>query len=76
VSIQSIEFVDDAYAKRDQVFPQLTEELVNRSLQYGQVESFPEGTTIYARGTRGVDFFIVLSASSQENWTSSQNEKL
>jgi thioredoxin reductase (NADPH) len=61
VSIQSIEFVDDAYAKRDQVFPQLTEEMVNRSLQYGQVESFPEGTTIYARGTRGVDFFIVLS---------------
>jgi thioredoxin reductase (NADPH) len=61
VSIQSIAIVDDAYAKRDQVFPRLTEEMVGRSLPYGQVESFPEGATIYARGTRGVDLLIVLS---------------
>jgi len=61
VSIQLTAIVDDAYAKRDQVFPQLTEEMVDRSLPYGQIESFPEGATIYARGTRGVDFLIVLS---------------
>jgi thioredoxin reductase (NADPH) len=61
VSIQSVSIVDDAYAKRDQVFPQLTEEMVDRSLPYGQIESFPEGATIYARGTRGIDFLIVLS---------------
>lgn len=61
MSIQLTAIVDDAYAKRDQVFPQLTEEMVDRSLPYGQIESFPEGATIYARGTRGVDFLIVLS---------------
>ena len=61
MSIQSAAIIDDAYAKRDQVFPRLTEEMVNRSLPYGQIESFPEGATIYARGTRGVDFLIVLS---------------
>ena len=61
MSIQSAAIIDDAYAKRDQVFPRLTAEMVNRSLPYGQIESFPEGATIYARGTRGVDFLIVLS---------------
>ena len=51
---------DDAYADRDLVFPQLTLDMVRRSLPYGDVCSFPEGSTVFARGERDVDFFIVL----------------
>ena len=51
---------EDAYSKRDLVFPKLAQEQVDRSLAYGRVEHYSAGNTIYARGTRGVDFLIVL----------------
>ena len=51
---------EDAYSKRDLVFPKLTQEQVDRSLAYGEVVHYKAGETIYARGTRGVSFFIVL----------------
>jgi thioredoxin reductase (NADPH) len=53
----------DAYAKLELVFPQLTQEMVDRSLPYGTVERYSGGTVIYARGSRGVDFLIVLRGS-------------
>ncbi|SEF57486.1 cyclic nucleotide-regulated FAD-dependent pyridine nucleotide-disulphide oxidoreductase [Bryocella elongata] len=53
----------DAYAQHDLVFPQLTQEMVDRSLPYGTVEHYRAGTIIYDRGTRGVDFLIVLRGS-------------
>jgi thioredoxin reductase (NADPH) len=54
---------EDAYAKRELVFPQLTMEMVDRSLPYGTVEHYSAGSTLYARGLRGVDFLIVLRGS-------------
>lgn len=54
---------EDAYSKRDLVFPKLTQEQVDRSLVYGKVEHYKAGQTIYARGTRGVDFLIVLQGN-------------
>ena len=54
---------EDAYSKRDLVFPELTQEQVDRSLIYGKVEHYKTGETIYARGTRGVDFLIVLQGN-------------
>ena len=54
---------NDAYAQRELIFPQLTQEMVDRSLPYGTVEHYSSGTTIYARGTRGADFLIVLRGS-------------
>ncbi len=51
---------EDAYSKRDLVFPKLSQIQVDRSLIYGTVEHYPAGQTIYGRGTRGVDFLIVL----------------
>jgi thioredoxin reductase (NADPH) len=53
----------DAYAKRELVFPQLTQEMVERSLPYGTAEHYPAGKTIYSRGLRGVDFLLVLRGS-------------
>ncbi len=53
----------DAYAKRELVFPQLAPEMVERSLPYGIREHYSAGETIYDRGTRGVDFLIVLRGS-------------
>lgn len=53
----------DAYAKRELIFPQLTQEMVDRSMPYGTVEHYSSGTTIYSRGLRGVDFLIVLRGS-------------
>jgi thioredoxin reductase (NADPH) len=53
----------DAYAKRELVFPQLTPEMVDRSLRYGTVEHYRAGSTLYARGLRGVEFLIVLRGS-------------
>ncbi|MFC6644647.1 FAD-dependent oxidoreductase [Granulicella cerasi] len=53
----------DPYAVREYVFPVLTPEMVARSLQYGVTERYAEGQSLYRRGTRGVDFFIVLSGS-------------
>lgn len=51
---------EDAYSKRDLVFPKLSQIQVDRSLAYGVIEHHSAGTTIYGRGTRGVDFLIVL----------------
>jgi thioredoxin reductase (NADPH) len=51
---------EDAYSKRDLVFPKLSQTQVDRSLAYGVMKHYPAGQTIYGRGTRGVDFLIVL----------------
>jgi thioredoxin reductase (NADPH) len=51
----------DPYAVLERVFPHLTEEMVERSRSYGTEEAFAEGVSLYPRGTRGVDFFIILS---------------
>jgi thioredoxin reductase (NADPH) len=53
----------DAYAKRELIFPQLTTEMVDRSLRYGTAEHYVAGSTLYARGLRGVDFLIILRGS-------------
>lgn len=53
----------DAYAKRDLIFPQLTSEMVSRSLPYGTIRHYGAGETIYDRGKRDVDFLIVLNGS-------------
>ena len=55
--------VTSAYADRTIIFPQLTHNMVDRSLPYGLVERHPAGATIYERGRRNVDFFVVLSGS-------------
>ena len=49
------------YAREAQIFPRLTEEMARRAAGYGTTEDLPSGTSVFERGQRGVDFFLVLS---------------
>ena len=51
----------DPYARREQTFPVLTDEQIDRIRPYGSVEKVGKGTALFTRGDRTVDFFVVLS---------------
>jgi thioredoxin reductase (NADPH) len=53
----------DPYARVGQTFPQLDEEMARRVGSYGSEEDVKEGTLLFERGQRGVDFFLVLQGS-------------
>ncbi len=55
--------VPDPYQRQDQIFPHLSEEMTRRVAAYGVEEMVPSGTTIFERGQRSVDFFLVLQGS-------------
>jgi thioredoxin reductase (NADPH) len=44
-----------------QTFPRLSDEMAARVAAYGAEETLADGTLVFARGQRGVDFFLVLS---------------
>ena len=46
--------------RRDLAFPTLPEEMVQRLQSYGSEEIVPENTTLYTRGDRDTDMFVVL----------------
>jgi len=52
---------DDPYLRAPQTFPQLRSEMVARVAAYGETEDVAEGTLLFARGQRSIDFFLVLS---------------
>jgi thioredoxin reductase (NADPH) len=43
-----------------QRFPRLSDEMAERVAAYGEAEQVPAGTTLFERGQRGADFFVVL----------------
>ena len=49
----------DPYERQAQTFPRLSEEQVARASAFGRVEDLPEGTVLFERGDRTVDFFLV-----------------
>ncbi len=51
------------YAREAQIFPRLTHEMAERIAGYGTEESVPQGTLVFERGHRGVDFFFVLDGN-------------
>ncbi len=53
----------DPYARTEQTFPVLPEEMVARMLPYGREEVLPAGTLLFERGQRSVDFNLVLAGS-------------
>lgn len=53
----------DPYARREQTFPALSEEMVTRIAAYGSEERLAAGTLIFERGQRSVDFFVVLEGA-------------
>lgn len=46
--------------RRDLAFPILSEEMVQQLRNYGREEIVPANTTLYARGDRDTDMFVVL----------------
>ena len=50
----------DPYARRSEIFPQLTAEMVLRIAAYGTEEIVPEGAWLFQRGDRDVDFFVLV----------------
>lgn len=53
----------DPYARRDQTFPRLEPEQIERIAGYGQQERVPAGTELFHQGDRGVDFFVVVEGT-------------
>jgi thioredoxin reductase (NADPH) len=53
----------DPYVRTAQTFPVLTEEQIQRAQVLGQEEFLPQGTILFERGQRSVDFFIVLNGT-------------
>ena len=50
----------DPMLRKEQMFPRLSPEMVQRIAAYGQEEFVPAGTLLFERGQRGADFFLVL----------------
>ena len=53
----------DPYEREAQTFPRLSSEQVSRISSYGSEERVPDGTLIFERGQRSVDFFLVLEGT-------------
>jgi thioredoxin reductase (NADPH) len=50
----------DPYERQAQTFPELTGEQIERIAAFGETGDYPEGTELFRRGQRGVDFFVVI----------------
>lgn len=51
----------DPYARTGQIYPVLSEEMIARLRHYGTEEKVPAGSTLFARGDRHADFFLILA---------------
>jgi thioredoxin reductase (NADPH) len=51
---------DDPYARTAQIFPVLSAEMISRVRGYGAEEKLAAGVTLFARGDRQADFFVVV----------------
>jgi thioredoxin reductase (NADPH) len=51
---------DDPYARTAQIYPVLGADLVERIAHYGTREKIAEGATLFHRGDRHADFFLVV----------------
>lgn len=49
----------DPYAREQQTFPTLSEEEIARIAEYGETVAYEDGTSLFERGDRGADFFLV-----------------
>jgi thioredoxin reductase (NADPH) len=51
---------DDPYTRTAQIFPKLPAELIARVAAYGVEEPIRPGQTLFHRGERRADFFLVV----------------
>ncbi|MGF1460870.1 MAG: FAD-dependent oxidoreductase [Leptolyngbyaceae cyanobacterium] len=50
----------DPYAREQLIFPTLSDAQVDYAKAFGQVEDLAQGTVLFERGQRTVDFFIII----------------
>src|SRR5579872_6711174 len=55
----------DPWARQEQTFPKLDDEMIAAVARFGQEESPSPGALLFERGQRSVDFFLVLRGSIQ-----------
>lgn len=53
----------DPWARQEQTFPKLNEEMIGAVARYGQEEAPAAGAVLFERGQRSVDFFLVLQGN-------------
>jgi len=53
----------DAYQRREQMFPILTQHQVKRIAEHGQTRRIREGEVLYEQGAKNTRFFVVLSGA-------------
>ncbi|HVE89499.1 MAG TPA: FAD-dependent oxidoreductase [Burkholderiaceae bacterium] len=53
----------DPYAREAQTFPRLSVDAADRVANYGVEQGLRRGTSVFERGQRGVDFFLVLEGN-------------
>ncbi len=53
----------DPYARPQQIQPRLTAEQMRHVADYGTEQAVADGTVLFTRGERGVDFFVVLDGA-------------
>ena len=51
------------HAREDQIFPRLSQPLIDRVSAYGTEEALASDTLLFGRGDRGPDFFVVLEGA-------------
>jgi thioredoxin reductase (NADPH) len=53
--------IDDPYARSGQIYPVMPAEMIARVRVHGVEEKVSAGTTLFARGDRHADFFLVIA---------------
>jgi len=53
----------DPWARQEQTFPKLNDEMIAAVTRFGQEETPAPGTLLFERGQRSVDFFLVLQGN-------------
>ncbi|MGA7540215.1 MAG: FAD-dependent oxidoreductase [Steroidobacteraceae bacterium] len=53
----------DPWARQEQTFPKLSEEMISAVRAFGQEEAPAPGTALFERGQRSADFFLVLQGN-------------
>lgn len=53
----------DPYNRLSETLPALTPEQIERLHEYGEVEDIKQGQTLYVRGQRDIDFYVILNGS-------------
>ena len=54
---------NDPYSRTTQIFPTLTHEQIGRIKPFGELVSLAQGTVLFERGERSVDFFVVVQGN-------------